>query len=54
MHPYIYGVMKLHELREEQLSTLTVTCIPRPLHIAQRGLHRLWEALNGPACHCSC
>ncbi len=26
MDPYTYGVTKLHELREERLATLTVTC----------------------------
>ncbi len=54
MDPYIYGVTKLHELREERLATLTVTCIPSPLHLAQRGMRRLWKTLSGPACHRSC
>ncbi len=52
MNPY--AAMKLRELDEQGLERLTVTCIPSPLHLAQRGMRRLWDALNGPACHCSC
>ncbi len=54
MDPYIYGVTKLHELIEERLAKLTDTCIPSPLHLAQRGKRRLCKTLSGPACHCSC
>ena len=54
MDPYIYGVTKLHELREERLATLTVTCIPNPFRLTQRGWHRLLHALSGPTCSCSC
>ena len=54
MDPYIYGVTKLHELREERLATLTVTCFSSPLHLAQRGMRRLWKTLSGPTCHRSC
>ncbi len=54
MDPFIYGVTKLHELREERLARLTVTCIPNPVRPTHRGLHRLFHALSGPTCSCSC
>jgi hypothetical protein len=52
MNPY--AAMKLHELDEERLATLTVTCIPNPLALTKRGLHRVLNALSGPICSRSC
>ncbi len=45
-----YAAMKLHELEQERLAKMVVTCMP--VRLVRGGLHRVVNALGGPACIC--